>query len=150
MGEVVKGGSVVDLKVDDWKQAALSLLQQEIDRLKVIAHNEVDDFWVEHYKVRKAEPFKEWGVLGVRVREYKFSFGIEWYINRFHGERGKRVMFSKSLRMAKTKMRYGFLDCQGTAKEWEVCLALEKEELFSEIRKKLVKLNMMRRSITAY
>jgi hypothetical protein len=42
------------------------------------------------------------------------------------------------------------LDCQGLAKEWELALAMEKEELFSDIRRQVDKLNMLRRRVNAY
>ncbi|HCJ6893771.1 TPA: hypothetical protein NU934_003817, partial [Vibrio cholerae] len=92
----------------------------------------------------------DWGLLGVRIRDFKYGFGIEWYINSFHGQRGKRVVFSKGLRISKTKLRYSFLDCQGLAKEWELALAMEKEEFFSDIRRQVDKLNMLRRRVNAY
>ncbi|NMT56817.1 hypothetical protein HKB02_03930, partial [Vibrio parahaemolyticus] len=87
---------------------------------------------------------------GVRIRDFKYGFGIEWYINSFYGQRGKRVIFSKGLRISKTKLRYSFLDCQGLAKEWELALAMEKEECFSDIRRQVDKLNMLRRRVNAY
>lgn len=126
------------------------LLQQETDRLKALARAEVDDFWVTHYKVRENASFKDWGLLGVRIRDFKYGFGIEWYINSFHGQRDNRVVFSKGLRISKTKLRYSFLDCQGLAKEWELALAMEKEEFFSDIRRQVDKLNMLRRRLNAY
>lgn len=136
--------------LEDWKQEILALYQQETERLKAIARAEVDDFWITHYKVRETEPFKQWGLLGVRIRDFKYGFGIEWYINRFHGQKGNRVVFSKSLRLSRTNMSYSFMDCQGRAKEWEILLALEKEQVFSEIRRNLVKLTKMRRTLSSY
>ena len=60
------------------------------------------------------------------------------------------MVFSKGLRISKTKLRYSFLDCQGLAKEWELALAMEKEGFFSDIRRQVDKLNMMRRRVNAY
>ena len=111
---------MVEIVNEQWKAEVSDLLQQETDRLKALARAEVDDFWVTHYKVRENEPFKDWGLLGVRIRDFKYGFGIEWYINSFHGQRGKRVVFSKGLRISKTKLRYAFLDCQGLA-TWPSC-----------------------------
>lgn len=142
--------ALLEIVNEQWKVQMSDLLQQETDRLKALARAEVDDFWVTHYKVRKTEAFKDWGLLGVRIREFKYGFGIEWYINSFHGQRGKRVVFSKALRISRTKLRYSFLDCQGIAKEWETVLAMEKETLFSDIRRQVNKLNMLRRSLNAY
>lgn len=68
----------------------------------------------------------------------------------FHGQQGKRVVFSKGLRISKTKLRYSFLDCQGLAKEWELALAMEKEEFFSDVRRHVDKLNILRRRVNAY
>ena len=143
---------MVEIVNEQWKAEVSDLLQQETDRLKALARAEVDDFWVTHYKVRENAPFKDWGLLGVRIRDFKygFGFGFEWYINSFHGQRGKRVVFSKGLRISKTKLKYSFLDCQGLAKEWELALAVEKEGLFNDIRRKINKLNMIRRSLNAY
>ena len=83
---------MVEIVNEQWKSEVSNLLQQETDRLKALARAEVDDFWVTHYKVRENEPFKDWGLLGVRIRDFKYGFGIEWYINSFHGQRGKRVV----------------------------------------------------------
>ncbi|TOP93647.1 conjugative transfer protein MobI(A/C) [Vibrio parahaemolyticus] len=141
---------LVEIVNEQWKAEVSDLLQQETDRLKALARAEVDDFWVTHYKVRENASFKDWGLLGVRIRDFKYGFGIEWYINSFHGQRGKRVVFSKGLRISKTKLRYAFLDCQGLAKEWELSLAMEKEEFFSDIRRQVDKLNMLRRRVNAY
>ncbi|RBM71203.1 hypothetical protein DLR60_01645 [Vibrio tarriae] len=141
---------LVEIVNEQWKAEVSDLLQQETDRLKALARAEVDDFWVTHYKVRENAAFKDWGLLGVRIRDFKYGFGIEWYINSFHGQRGKRVVFSKGLRISKTKLRYSFLDCQGLAKEWELALAMEKEEFFSDIRRQVDKLNMLRRRVNAY
>lgn len=132
------------------KEASIEQISTETDRLKALARAEVDDFWVTHYKVLENEPFKDWGLLGVRIRDFKYGFGIEWYINSFHGQRVKRVVFSKGLRISKTKLRYSFLDCQGLAKEWELALAMEKEEFFSDVRRHVDKLNMLRRRVNAY
>lgn len=141
---------MVEIINEQWKSKVSDLLQQETDRLKTLARAEVDDFWVKHYRVRETEPFKDWGLLGVRIRDFNYGFGIEWYLNRFHGQRGKRVVFSKALRVSKTKMRYSFLDCKGCAKEWELALAMEKESLLSDIRRQVYKINMLRRSVNAY
>jgi len=128
---------LVEIVNEQWKSEVSNLLQQETDRLKALARAEVDDFWVTR-------------LLGVRIRDFKYGFGIEWYINSFHGQRGKRVVFSKGLRISKTKLRYAFLDCQGLAKEWELALAMEKEEFFSDVRRQVDKLNMLRRRVNAY
>ncbi len=141
---------MIEIVNEQWKSEVSNLLQQETNRLKALARAEVDDFWVTHYKVRESEPFKDWGLLGVRIRDFKYGFGIEWYINSFHGQRGKRVVFSKGLRISKTKLRYSFLDCQGLAKEWELTLAMEKEGVFSDIRRQVNRLNMLRRRVNAY
>lgn len=137
-------------ELESWKGQVLDLYQQESERLKMIARAEVDDFWVTHYKVRETEPFKNWGLLGVRIRDFKYGFGIEWYINRFHGPKDKRVVFSKALRLGRTSMCYSFMDCKASAKEWELLLALEKEKTFSDIRRSLAKLTKMRRTLNSY
>ena len=60
------------------------------------------------------------------------------------------MVFSKGLRISKTKLRYSFLDCQGLAKEWELALAMEKEVFFSDVRRHVDKLSMLRRRVNAY
>ncbi len=141
---------MVNLVDEQWKSQVADLLQSETERLKNLAREEVSHFWVVHFRVRETEPFKNWGLLGVRIREYKFGFGIEWYINSFHGQRGKRTVISKALRLSRTNLKYGFLDCQSKAKQWELNLAAEKEELFSDIRRQVDKLNMLRRRLKAF
>ncbi len=134
----------------DWLAILDDELCRQTDALRVEAQSLVDTFWMEHYRVRHESPFGEWGKLGVRVRSYVHTFGIEWYINTFIFRGDKRLMFSKTLVRNKRTGRYHFNDCKRQAKDWELILAKQLETEMGHIRRQLDAVNRLRRVLHGY
>lgn len=112
-------------------------VQQETDALRNYTIKYVDEFWTAHYNVRTKEPPKEWGYLGLHIRQYTHVFGIEWYMNRFVVVNGKNRVFSTPLKYNLKTCRYRFNAVREQLKPWEIDLVDTLEPRFIAVRKRL-------------
>ena len=133
-----------------WIRRMQVFCDQETERLKEIAQTEIDSFWVQHHEIRHTRPYSEWGRLGVRIAESQYGFRVEWYLSSFHGPRGNKVVRTRTLRKSKLRQCYTFTDCRRKAKSWELLLALDMENTFIEVRRKLKSLARIRLVLRHY
>lgn len=138
--------SLLETRRNDLNQRIEAQMMAEIAWLKEQAEMIINDHRILAYQIKQSKSMAEWGILEVKLRENKYSFSIDWYLNQFIKINGQWRKFSKPLKMNKTTLNYTFKQAK-KAKSWEIEHAILIEPKFAMIRKKMQKLIALKRYI---
>lgn len=122
--------------------------EQELENLEETAQTLVDEFWERYWEIRKTHPKSEWGYLGVRLQRRDNGISIEWYRAQFR--QGQKRPYMIHIPRGKGYAYTAGAFKRARAKDWELEKALELEEKFAIIRRKLKMLTQMRRYYFEY
>lgn len=122
--------------------------EQELESLEETAQTLVDEFWERYWEIRKISPKSEWGYLGVRLQRRDSGLSIEWYRAQFR--QGQKRPYMIHIPRGKGYAYTSGAFRRARAKDWELEKAMELEEQFAVIRRKLKMLGQMRRYYFEY
>lgn len=122
--------------------------EQELESLEETAQTLVDEFWERYWEIRKTHPKSEWGYLGVRLQRRDNGISIEWYRAQFR--QGQKRPYMIHIPRGKGYAYTSGAFKRARAKDWELEKAMELEEQFAAIRRKLRMLAQMRRYYFEY
>lgn len=131
-------------------QQMLDLLDERASQLLQRARQLVDDYWIAHTEQGALQQRKNKGYTVPRCRLVKHTLVIEWFnqrsVSAINPKTNRPYVFSNYLPKGR-ECRYPEAVFQSVARDWELPLIHEYENLFADLRQRAQALAQLRSQV---